>query len=154
MKYKILNFIFLILTVACLFGFMRIYNSYSQQRFILTDLNQSSWSERSEEFVENIEVDFPNLSLTALNLKAAKAQYYLYKNDFKKGLALLDESIKENSNPYIMFNEATYAKIYNAVCTPDFFAYNGNLELQYRGRIKQLKDLKPIKSGERELLRT
>ena len=64
----------MILTVACLFGFMRIYNSYSQQRFILTDLNQSSWSERSEEFVENIEVDFPNLSLTALNLKAAKAQ--------------------------------------------------------------------------------
>ena len=123
MKYKILNFIFLILTVACLFAFIRIYNSYSQQRFILTDLNQSSWSERSEEFVENIEVDFPNLSLTALNLKAAKAQYYLYKNDFKKGLALLDESIKENSNPYIMFNEATYAKIYNAVGVRDSAYY-------------------------------
>ena len=40
-----------------------------------------------------------------------------------KGLALLDESIKENSNPYIMFNEATYAKIYNAVGVRDSAYY-------------------------------
>jgi hypothetical protein len=34
------------------------------------------------------------------------------------------------------------AKTYDAVCTPDFFGYNANLELQYRGRIRELKDLK------------
>ena len=34
------------------------------------------------------------------------------------------------------------AKDYNAVCTPDFFGYNKNLELQYRGRIRELKNLK------------
>ncbi len=27
------------------------------------------------------------------------------------------------------------AKAYGAVCTPDFFGYNGALELQYRGRL-------------------
>ncbi len=27
------------------------------------------------------------------------------------------------------------AKQYGAVCTPDFFGYNANLELQYRGRL-------------------
>jgi hypothetical protein len=27
------------------------------------------------------------------------------------------------------------AKAYGAVCTPDFFGYNSNLELQYRGRL-------------------
>ncbi|MED5502284.1 MAG: thioredoxin family protein, partial [Pseudomonadota bacterium] len=26
------------------------------------------------------------------------------------------------------------AKKYGSVCTPDFFGYNSNLELQYRGR--------------------
>ena len=62
---------------------------------------------------------------------------------------------KENnfSFPYLHDETQEVAKIYNAVCTPDFFAYNGNLELQYRGRIKQLKDLKPINSGESELFK-
>ena len=43
------------------------------------------------------------------------------------------------------------ARKYGAVCTPDFFGYNKNLELQYRGRMKELKDLKPVKSGVSEL---
>ena len=45
------------------------------------------------------------------------------------------------------------AKKYGAVCTPDFFGYNGNLELQYRGRIRELKDLKPIKNSESDLIK-
>ena len=36
------------------------------------------------------------------------------------------------------------AKKYEAVCTPDFFGYNAKLELQYRGRFRELKDLKPV----------
>ena len=43
------------------------------------------------------------------------------------------------------------AKKYGAVCTPDFFGYNRNLELQYRGRIRELKDLKPIRKGDSDL---
>ena len=43
------------------------------------------------------------------------------------------------------------AKDYDAVCTPDFFVYNKNLELQYRGRIRELKNLKPIRKGDSEL---
>ena len=39
------------------------------------------------------------------------------------------------------------------MCTPDFFGYNKNLELQYRGRIRELKNLKPIKSGESDLFK-
>jgi hypothetical protein len=27
------------------------------------------------------------------------------------------------------------AQAYGAVCTPDFFGYNNNLQLQYRGRL-------------------
>jgi hypothetical protein len=29
------------------------------------------------------------------------------------------------------------AKAYGAVCTPDFFGYNKNLQLQYRGRLDE-----------------
>ena len=55
--------------------------------------------------------------------------------------------------PYLIDETQETAKKYDAVCTPDFFGYNKNLELQYRGRIKKLKDLKPVRSGDSDLLK-
>ena len=57
------------------------------------------------------------------------------------------------SFPYLIDDTQEIAKEYGAVCTPDFFGYNSKLELQYRGRIRELKDLKPINSGESDLSR-
>jgi len=37
--------------------------------------------------------------------------------------------------PYLLDASQETAKAYGAVCTPDFFGYNGKLELQYRGRL-------------------
>ncbi len=37
--------------------------------------------------------------------------------------------------PYLFDETQEVAKAYGAVCTPDFFGYNANLELQYRGRL-------------------
>ena len=39
------------------------------------------------------------------------------------------------SFPYLYDKTQDVAKKYGAVCTPDFFGYNKNLELQYRGRL-------------------
>jgi peroxiredoxin len=36
--------------------------------------------------------------------------------------------------PYLFDESQEIAKAYGAVCTPDFFGYNKDLELQYRGR--------------------
>ena len=55
------------------------------------------------------------------------------------------------SFPYLIDETQSIAKKYNAVCTPDFFGYNKNLELQYRGRIRELKDLKPVRKGDSDL---
>jgi len=37
--------------------------------------------------------------------------------------------------PYLYDENQDVAKNYKAICTPDFFGFNKNLELQYRGRI-------------------
>ena len=37
--------------------------------------------------------------------------------------------------PYLVDGTQEVAKAYGAVCTPDFFGYNADLELQYRGRL-------------------
>ena len=55
------------------------------------------------------------------------------------------------SFPYVIDETQDVAKKYGAVCTPDFFGYNKNLELQYRGRIRELKDLKPLRAGDSDL---
>ena len=55
------------------------------------------------------------------------------------------------SFPYLYDKTQEVAKEYGAVCTPDFFGYNKNLQLQYRGRIRELKNLKPIGKGESDL---
>ena len=41
--------------------------------------------------------------------------------------------------PYLFDETQKVAKSYGAVCTPDFFGYNKNLELQFRGRVRELK---------------
>ena len=55
--------------------------------------------------------------------------------------------------PYLVDEIQKIAKTYGAVCTPDFFGYNANLELQYRGRIRELKDLKPVKNNDSDLIK-
>ena len=67
-----------------------------------------------------------------------------------------DNMIKFSKNndfnfPYLIDETQEVAKTYGAVCTPDFFGYNKDLELQYRGRIRELKNLKPIERGDSEL---
>ncbi|MBD1547788.1 thioredoxin family protein [Roseibium aggregatum] len=37
--------------------------------------------------------------------------------------------------PYLYDEDQSVARAYDAVCTPDFFGFNADLELQYRGRL-------------------
>ena len=53
--------------------------------------------------------------------------------------------------PYLLDETQNVAKSYDAICTPDFFGFNHNLELQYRGRIKELDNLKPVRAGDSDL---
>ena len=65
---------------------------------------------------------------------------------------MIEFSNSNNFNfPYLHDETQEIARKFDAVCTPDFFGYNKNLELQYRGRIRELKDLKPIRDGDSEL---
>lgn len=50
------------------------------------------------------------------------------------------EFAKEHSFgfPYLVDEEQSVARAYDAVCTPDFFGFNAKLELQYRGRLDNL----------------
>lgn len=48
--------------------------------------------------------------------------------------------------PYLIDESQQVARAYGAICTPDFFGYNANLELQYRGRLDASR-MQPAPAG-------
>ncbi len=52
--------------------------------------------------------------------------------------------------PYLYDESQEVARTYDAICTPDFFGYNAELELQYRGRLDASKTM-PVPNAVREL---
>ena len=53
--------------------------------------------------------------------------------------------------PYLHDETQEVARAYGAVCTPDFFGFNANLELQYRGRLDAGRRDPPPLGARREL---
>jgi peroxiredoxin len=52
--------------------------------------------------------------------------------------------------PYLYDESQEVARAYGAVCTPDFFGFNGKGELQYRGRLDE-SGRNPVPGARREL---
>ena len=52
--------------------------------------------------------------------------------------------------PYLFDETQETARAYGAVCTPDFFGYNADLELQYRGRL-DASGMRPAPDARRDL---
>ena len=82
------------------------------------------------------------LSYEARELKKIQINFIgIMSNDVKSYPEDSFENMKKFSNkynfefPYLYDETQEIAKKYKAVCTPDFFGFNKNLELQYRGRI-------------------
>ena len=57
-----------------------------------------------------------------------------YPEDSFENMKLFAEKYKFNF-PYLYDESQQVAKNFNAVCTPDFFGFDRNLKLKYRGRI-------------------
>lgn len=55
------------------------------------------------------------------------------------------------SFPYLFDESQDVARAYDAVCTPDFFGFNADLGLQYRGRLDESRK-DAIPGAKRELL--
>jgi peroxiredoxin len=53
--------------------------------------------------------------------------------------------------PYLHDEDQAAARAYGAVCTPDFFGFNAERELQYRGRIYEVRNRQRVAGARREL---
>lgn len=73
-----------------------------------------------------------------------------YPDDSFENMQRLAEQ-KQFPFPYLLDRDQSVARAYDAVCTPDFFGFNAELRLQYRGRLDaSRKDTAPA-DARREL---
>lgn len=54
--------------------------------------------------------------------------------------------------PYLHDEDQSVARAYGAVCTPDFFGYDGDCKLRYRGRLDEGRTTPPSSNARRELV--
>ena len=92
--------------------------------------------------------DLQKIGVNTVAICANDAQNYP-EDSFEKMIEFA--KINHFSFPYLSDETQEIAKIYKAVYTPDFFGYNKDLELQYRGRLRELKNLIPVRDGESDL---
>ena len=103
--------------------------------------------------IKDIALDCLNLKKIGINSVAISSNDVKnYPEDSFENMIKFAEINKFSFN-YLFDKSQKIAKAYDAVCTPDFFGYNKNLELQYRGRLRELKNFIPVKDGESELLK-
>jgi peroxiredoxin len=73
-----------------------------------------------------------------------------YPADSFENMTRLAET-KQFPFPYVIDEKQEVARAFGAACTPDFFGFNADLELQYRGRIYAVRNLQRVPGSGREL---
>ena len=99
----------------------------NKQEFNLSELSRYSTCNMTKAFY-----DFVSVYKTTGNMKLIADQF-----DF--------------SFPYVIDHTQETARAYNAICTPDFYGFNRNLELQYRGRFDATGRGEPPPDNARDL---
>ena len=74
-----------------------------------------------------------------------------YPEDSFENMQIFSEQHKFNF-PYLLDLTQKTARDYTAICTPDFFGYNSNLQLQYHGRFDDNDVDTPHSNSTHELL--
>ena len=89
--------------------------------------------------IERLVSDVNELKNHSINTIAIMANdYENYRQDSPENMLLFAQKYQMKF-PYVIDETQEIAKVYNAVCTPDFFGLNNKGELQYRGRIDDAK---------------
>jgi tetratricopeptide (TPR) repeat protein len=97
----------LILVIPSIYIANQVYASFKIQKFVMGEINANPvYSTKEVIKLPNI----PNLSTSALPIKALIARYYIRDKNFPAAIKLLKES--DNDNPYIHYNDFLLTSVY------------------------------------------
>ena len=113
---KTINILFtsalLVLTSSSIAVQYRSYLSAIQQTNLYFDFNKSTFDDPIEDIEKYID-DFPNITQTAMPIRALKAHYYVQSNRVDEAIEILKKGPDKFDNPYFGIYEAKLAHIYN-----------------------------------------
>ncbi len=85
--------------------------------------------------VDRFVADANVLQSEGVNVVAINSNDYRYVRDDSPPMMKLFASHHRFTFPYLVDEDQSVGRTYGAVCTPDFFGFNKQGELQYRGRL-------------------
>lgn len=94
--------LFLLLLIPSLYIHILSYISLTKQGLLLYEFNNASFKMTRSQ-LDEISHDFPNLTETAMPIKAMKARYYYLQGNKEEAYEMIDGGIKDN--PEIFFGE-------------------------------------------------
>ena len=106
---KAINVIFLLLLIPSLYIHILSYISLTKQGLLLYEFNNASFKMTRAQ-LDDISHDFPNLTETAMPIKAMKARYYYMQGNKEEAFEMIEGGIKDN--PEIFFGENLKALYY------------------------------------------
>jgi len=106
----ILKPLIIIFLLGIVFSSVKYFQSSHLQSFLMYDFNKDSYNVPYQEYANNLDVNFPNLSHTVLPMKFIQARYYLKDDSLETAKKLLYGAIKDN--PFIKGPEQMLAKIF------------------------------------------
>ena len=116
-----------------------------EYKLVIFSCNHCPYAQAWEDRIINIQKKYKSSGLSTIMISSNDAEEYPEDN-FQKMKERHSE--KKFNFPYLFDETQEVAKSYGAVCTPDFFGYGLEFDgLQYRGRIRKLKNLQPIYSN-------
>ena len=113
---KITNIIFsstlVLLVTGSIAAQYRSYKSAVEQTNLYFDYNKSTFDDPIE-VIDNYIDDFPNITQTAMPIRALKAHYYVKHERIDEAIEILKSGPEKFDNPFIGIYEAKLAHIYN-----------------------------------------
>jgi len=113
--------LFLLITVLIAIVSYKQLKNFQIQYNLLNEFNQNKFSESTYQKIKEASLDFPNLGVSVLPLKAMAAEYFYRHQEFDEAINLLYESMEEN--PYLGFNESKLSILYDKLNIRDSFYF-------------------------------
>lgn len=105
-----IRFLILIVLIISSYANYKVFQSFIVQTKVIGDYNSGNLREENLIRLNNLDINYPNISATAFPLKEIKAMYELRFGDYSSALDMLNNGIK--GNPYMRVNESLKAEAF------------------------------------------
>ncbi len=101
--------------------------------------------------IERFVADARRLQAAGIGVVAIMPNDWDYAPDDAPELMPAFARMHDFSFPYLVDESQDVARAFGAVCTPDYYGYDGDLKLRYRGRLDEGRTSAPPANAAREL---